>query len=131
MLQHPRQKGLLSPLWRYHFHTMCLIPTTIAPPSPSSSSPPQIQSSKSNSDVSVGEQNLNQQTRMTNSVFAHRNMMGGSSLHHVREFIEGIRARKTKRTMLSANRLNMTSDVVKGSKDNQSCYRGYETEVDT
>ena len=54
-------KGTTLPLMAVSLPHNVSHPTTIAPPTPSSSSPPQIQSSKSKSDVSAGTE-VNQQT---------------------------------------------------------------------
>ena len=89
-------------------------PTTIAPPSPSSSSPPQIQSSKSNSYVSV--ENRIKPTN-TNDKQCNRSQEydGGSSLHHVRDSSKNT-GKKNKANYAQRKPSNMTSDVVKGQK---------------
>ena len=87
-------------------------PTTIA--TPSSSSPPQIQSSKSNSDVSAEDQS---KPTNTNDKQCNRSEVydGGSSLHHVQDSSKNT-GKKNKANYAQRKPSNTTIDAVKGQK---------------
>ena len=115
-------------------------PTSIAPPSPSSS-PPQIQSAKSNS--ACNYVSVEDRSKPTNTNDKQCNLSqeyyGGSSLHHIQSSSKNT-GKKNKANYSQCKPSNMTIDAVKGQKTIKAAiditiqstrHRGYETEVDT